>query len=177
MGFEPLAQEMLHADNPRLTGVGTLIVTLMWVFLSSLGCFYKTRPPKWWVPGEVPPTIKLGLIGRVKSDVLLEHRSFFSFLDGSGGETSRESRDAMPVHLIRSDGHEESSRKRVKIFILKLHADDNRLLPVTRSRLSTHSLYLSQQQQRSLRATLASLLSGRRRHPPPSPVSHRSSLH
>ncbi|KAJ8477813.1 hypothetical protein OPV22_021540 [Ensete ventricosum] len=83
----------------------------------------------------------------------------------------------MPVHLIRSDGHEESSRKRVKIFILKLHADDNRLLPVTRSRLSAHSLYLSQQQQRSLRATLASLLFGRRRHPPPSPVGHRSSLH
>ncbi|RWW31822.1 hypothetical protein BHE74_00007584 [Ensete ventricosum] len=78
-GFEPLAREALHASNPRSTGVDAPAVTLMRVFLTSLGCSYKTRPLGWWVPGEVPPTIKLGLIGRVKSDVLLERRSFFSF--------------------------------------------------------------------------------------------------
>ncbi|RWV81936.1 hypothetical protein GW17_00056606 [Ensete ventricosum] len=61
----------------------------MRIFLPSLGSSYKIRPPGWWVPGEVPPTIKLGLIGRVKSGILLEHRSFFSFLDGSGeGESA-----------------------------------------------------------------------------------------
>ncbi|RZS12271.1 hypothetical protein BHM03_00043698 [Ensete ventricosum] len=36
------------------------------------------------VVGEVPPTIKLGLVGRVKSNILFKHRSFFSFLDESG---------------------------------------------------------------------------------------------
>ncbi|RWW48899.1 hypothetical protein BHE74_00044998 [Ensete ventricosum] len=75
---------MLHAGNMRSTGVGAPIVTLMRVFLPLLDCSCKTRPPRWWVPGEVPPTIKLGLIERVKSGVPLEHRSFFSFLDGSG---------------------------------------------------------------------------------------------
>ncbi|RWW57167.1 hypothetical protein BHE74_00036067 [Ensete ventricosum] len=50
----------------------------MRVFLTSLGCSCKTRPPVGWVPREVPPTIKLGLIGRVKSGILLERRSFFS---------------------------------------------------------------------------------------------------
>ncbi|RWW45439.1 hypothetical protein BHE74_00048723 [Ensete ventricosum] len=33
---------------------------------------------------EVPPTIKLGLVRRVKSNILFKHRSFFSFLDESG---------------------------------------------------------------------------------------------
>ncbi|RWV90002.1 hypothetical protein GW17_00047823, partial [Ensete ventricosum] len=80
-GFGPLARERLHAGNPRSVGVGAPVVTLMRVFLPSLGCSCKTRPPKWWDLGEVPSTIKLGLIGRVKSDVLLEHWSFFSFLD------------------------------------------------------------------------------------------------
>ncbi|RRT63276.1 hypothetical protein B296_00042828 [Ensete ventricosum] len=69
----------------RSTGGGAPVVTLMRVFLPSIGCSRKKRPPRWWVFGEVPPTIKLGLIGRVNSDVLLEHQSFFSFLDGSGG--------------------------------------------------------------------------------------------
>ncbi|RRT72469.1 hypothetical protein B296_00005437 [Ensete ventricosum] len=80
----PLPRETLHAGNPRSAGVDTPVVILMRVFLPSLRCSYKTRPPEWWVPGEVPPTIKLGLVRRVKSDVLFEHRRFFSFLDGSG---------------------------------------------------------------------------------------------
>ncbi|RRT63485.1 hypothetical protein B296_00037704 [Ensete ventricosum] len=80
---------MLHAGNMRSAGVGAPIVTLMQVFLPSLDCSYKTRPPRWWVPGKVSLMIKLGLIERVKSGVPLEHRSFFSFLDGNGdGESA-----------------------------------------------------------------------------------------
>ncbi|RRT32014.1 hypothetical protein B296_00046492 [Ensete ventricosum] len=87
-GFGSLAQETLHAGNPRSSGVGAPVGTLMRVFLPWLGCSCKTRPHGWWVPKEVPPTIKLRLIGRVKSDVLLEHRSFFSFLGSGGGKVS-----------------------------------------------------------------------------------------
>ncbi|RWW76662.1 hypothetical protein BHE74_00015239 [Ensete ventricosum] len=39
------------------------------VFLTSLDCSYKIRPPGWWVLGVVPPMIKLGLFQRVKSGV------------------------------------------------------------------------------------------------------------
>ncbi|RWW52891.1 hypothetical protein BHE74_00040670 [Ensete ventricosum] len=71
-GFELLAREVLHAGNPRSVCVDGPTMALMQVFLTLLGYSCKTRPPGWWVPGEVPPTIKLGLIGRVKSGVLLE---------------------------------------------------------------------------------------------------------
>ncbi|RWW49074.1 hypothetical protein BHE74_00044800 [Ensete ventricosum] len=79
IGFGLLAREALHAGNPRSVGVDALVVTLIRVLLTSLGHSYKTIPPGWWVPGEVPPTIKLGSIGRMKSDILLERQSFFSF--------------------------------------------------------------------------------------------------
>ncbi|RWW36138.1 hypothetical protein BHE74_00058856 [Ensete ventricosum] len=65
--------------NSRSAGVDARAITLMRVFLTSLGCSYKIRAPGWWVPGDVPPTIKLWLIERVKSGVLLERWSFFSF--------------------------------------------------------------------------------------------------
>ncbi|RRT57494.1 hypothetical protein B296_00038053 [Ensete ventricosum] len=78
-GFEPRAREALHAGDPRSAGVDAPIVTLMQVFLTSLGCSCKIRPLGWWIPGEVPPTIKLGLIRGVKLDVLLERCNFFSF--------------------------------------------------------------------------------------------------
>ncbi|RRT55078.1 hypothetical protein B296_00048723 [Ensete ventricosum] len=71
-GFELLAREVLHAGNPRSVCVDGPTVALMRVFLTLLGYSCKTRPLGWWVPGEVPPTIKLGLIRRVKSGVLLE---------------------------------------------------------------------------------------------------------
>ncbi|RWV83256.1 hypothetical protein GW17_00055168 [Ensete ventricosum] len=107
MGFGPLVQEMLHADNPRSAGVGTLVVTLMRVFLPSLGYSYKTRSLGWWVPGEVPPMIKLGLIGRVKFGVLLEHQSFFPFWMEVEGETERTSSEALgSFHVADSvDGY------------------------------------------------------------------------
>ncbi|RWV89212.1 hypothetical protein GW17_00048648 [Ensete ventricosum] len=72
MGFESLVQEALHAGNSRSVGVDAPAMTLMRIFLTSLGCSCKTRPPGWWVPGEVPLTIKLGLIERVNSGVPLE---------------------------------------------------------------------------------------------------------
>ncbi|RWW64469.1 hypothetical protein BHE74_00028298 [Ensete ventricosum] len=43
---------------------GVVFLLILW------SCSYKTRPsPEWWVPGKVPPTIKLALFRRVKSDV------------------------------------------------------------------------------------------------------------
>ncbi|RRT73935.1 hypothetical protein B296_00012124, partial [Ensete ventricosum] len=79
MGFRPLAREALHVGNPGLAGVDAPVVTLMWGLLTSLGRSYKTRPPGWWVPREVPLTIKLGSIRRMKYGLLLERRSFFFF--------------------------------------------------------------------------------------------------
>ncbi|RWW56714.1 hypothetical protein BHE74_00036554 [Ensete ventricosum] len=76
-GFELLAREALHDGNLRSASVDAPIVALMRVFLTSMGCFCKTRPPGWWVLGEVLPMIKLWLIGRVKSGVLLKRQSFF----------------------------------------------------------------------------------------------------
>ncbi|RRT35246.1 hypothetical protein B296_00039450 [Ensete ventricosum] len=87
MGFEPRAQEALHTGNQRSACVDVPIATLTWVFLTLSGCSCKTRPPWWGVPGEVPPTIKLGLTRRVKFDILLERRSFFSFWIEVGRES------------------------------------------------------------------------------------------
>ncbi|RRT51909.1 hypothetical protein B296_00041887 [Ensete ventricosum] len=51
-------------------GCSAQVVTLMRVLLTSPKCSYKTIPSLgWWVPGEVPLTIKLGLFRRVKSGV------------------------------------------------------------------------------------------------------------
>ncbi|RRT82781.1 hypothetical protein B296_00000093 [Ensete ventricosum] len=70
MGFRPRAQEGPDAGNSRSACAAAMVVTLMWILLTSLNCSCKTRPsPGWRVPEEIPPTIKLELFRRVKSDV------------------------------------------------------------------------------------------------------------
>ncbi|RWV91589.1 hypothetical protein GW17_00046120, partial [Ensete ventricosum] len=62
-------------------GCSAQVVTLMRVLLTSPKCSYKTRPSLgWWVPGEVPLTIKLGLFRMVKSGVSCSEAGAFSLL-------------------------------------------------------------------------------------------------
>ncbi|RZS15847.1 hypothetical protein BHM03_00047734 [Ensete ventricosum] len=62
-------------------GCSAQVVTLMRVLLTSSKCSYKTRPSLgWWVPGEVPLTIKLGLFRMVKSGVSCSEAGAFSLL-------------------------------------------------------------------------------------------------
>ncbi|RRT38415.1 hypothetical protein B296_00033523 [Ensete ventricosum] len=73
MGFGPRVQE---GPNVRQFGIGMCgrsarVATSMRVLLlTSQKRSCKTRPsPWWWVPREIPPTIKLVSVRRVKSDI------------------------------------------------------------------------------------------------------------
>ncbi|RWW38565.1 hypothetical protein BHE74_00056196, partial [Ensete ventricosum] len=56
----------------------------------SVSCSCKIRPsPGWWVPGEVPPTIKLALFRRVKSGVSPSDAGASSFWIEVASESSR----------------------------------------------------------------------------------------